>query len=183
MIPKRLSRSELGSQNVPCVYQVIQAPTSGCEMLADDLAHWRAEISDKVTAFAEALGGPTTPPGKRVQLLNLNPPGSEVGPGDGVTHLGEGQRQSRGQLRLRERRLLLPAPRQLRPTLWRPGQVVESPPNKPTSPTATDHSSRDSVCGRGDSNLRSSPDNGCLNCRELACNPRRRAGFVRASYL
>jgi hypothetical protein len=30
-------------------------------------------------AKAEALSGPTTPPGKRVQTIN--PPGSEVGPG------------------------------------------------------------------------------------------------------
>ncbi len=57
--------------------------------VADDLAHWRAEIPDKVTAFAEALSGPTTPPGKRVQLHN--PPGSEVGPGDGVATWGKAQ--------------------------------------------------------------------------------------------
>ena len=54
-------------------------------------------------------------------------------------------------------------------------------PNNRTRPPG--HSSRARFCGRGDSNLRSSPDNGCLNCRELACNPSRRAGFVRASYL
>jgi hypothetical protein len=47
--------------------------------VADDLAYWRAEIPGKVVAAAEALSGPTTPPGARVQLLN--PPGSEVGPG------------------------------------------------------------------------------------------------------
>ncbi len=57
--------------------------------VADDLAHWRAEIPDKVTAFAEALSGPTTPPGKRVQLHN--PPGSEVGPGGGVATWGTAQ--------------------------------------------------------------------------------------------
>ena len=57
--------------------------------VADDLAHWRAEIPDKVTAFAEALSGPTTPPGKRVQLHN--PPGSEVGPGEGVATWGKAQ--------------------------------------------------------------------------------------------
>ena len=51
--------------------------------VADDLAHWRAEIPGKVMAVAEALTGPTTPPGKRVQLLN--PPGSEVGPGQVAT--------------------------------------------------------------------------------------------------
>jgi hypothetical protein len=51
--------------------------------VADDLAYWRAEIPGKVTAAAEALTGPMTPPGKRVQLLN--PPGSEVGPGQVAT--------------------------------------------------------------------------------------------------
>lgn len=56
--------------------------------VADDLAHWRAEIPDKVTAFTEALSGPTTAPGKRVQLHN--PPGSEVGPG-GVATWGKAQ--------------------------------------------------------------------------------------------
>ncbi|MGH8655446.1 MAG: DUF1326 domain-containing protein [Gammaproteobacteria bacterium] len=47
--------------------------------VAKDLAHWRIDIPDKVKGFAEALSGPTTPPGARVQLLNA--PGSEVGPG------------------------------------------------------------------------------------------------------
>jgi hypothetical protein len=51
--------------------------------VADDLAYWRAEISGKVKASAQALGGPMTPPGKRVQLLN--PPGSETGPGQIAT--------------------------------------------------------------------------------------------------
>jgi hypothetical protein len=36
-----------------------------------------------VEAKAEALTGPTTPPGKRVQTVN--PPGSEVGPGGVAT--------------------------------------------------------------------------------------------------
>jgi hypothetical protein len=51
--------------------------------VADDLAYWRAEIPGKVEASAEALTGPTTPEGQRVQLLNA--PGSEVGPGQVVT--------------------------------------------------------------------------------------------------
>jgi hypothetical protein len=38
--------------------------------VAEDLAYWRAEIPGKVVAAAEALSGPTTPPGARVQLLN-----------------------------------------------------------------------------------------------------------------
>jgi hypothetical protein len=47
--------------------------------IADDLSYWSAEIPGKVVAKAEALTGPTTPPGKRVQTIN--PPGSEVGLG------------------------------------------------------------------------------------------------------
>ena len=47
--------------------------------ISDDLSYWSAEIPGKVVAKAEALTGPMTPPGKRVQTIN--PPGSEVGPG------------------------------------------------------------------------------------------------------
>jgi hypothetical protein len=45
--------------------------------IADDLGWWRAEIPGKIEARAEALTGPTTPPGERVQTIN--PPGSETG--------------------------------------------------------------------------------------------------------
>jgi len=51
--------------------------------IADDLARWRAAVPGKVEAMADALTGPTTPPGKRVQTIN--PPGSEVGPGGAAT--------------------------------------------------------------------------------------------------
>jgi hypothetical protein len=51
--------------------------------IADDLAYWRAEIPGKVEARAEALSGPTTPPGQRVQVHNA--PGAEVGPGQVAT--------------------------------------------------------------------------------------------------
>jgi hypothetical protein len=51
--------------------------------VADDLAFWQAEIPGRVTGRAEALSGPTTPPGQRVQMIN--PPGSEVGPGQVAT--------------------------------------------------------------------------------------------------
>jgi hypothetical protein len=61
-----------GIEYVPIAFEV-----------AADLAHWRAEIPGRVVGRAEALAGPTTPPGKRVQLLN--PPGSEVGPGQTAT--------------------------------------------------------------------------------------------------
>lgn len=47
--------------------------------VADDLAYWRAEVPGKLVASAEALTGPTTLPGRRVQVHN--PPGAEVGPG------------------------------------------------------------------------------------------------------
>lgn len=51
--------------------------------VADDLSQWSAEIPGKVVAKAEALTGPMTPPGKRVQTINA--PGSEVGPGTVAT--------------------------------------------------------------------------------------------------
>ena len=51
--------------------------------VAEDLAYWNAEIPGKVIARGEALTGPMTPAGKRVQTLN--PPGSEVGPGTVAT--------------------------------------------------------------------------------------------------
>jgi hypothetical protein len=49
----------------------------------DDLAAWSAEVPGRVVARAEALTGPTTPEGARVQVLNL--PGSETGPGQVAT--------------------------------------------------------------------------------------------------
>jgi len=51
--------------------------------IADDLAYWRAEIPGRIIARAEALTGPMTPAGKRVQTLNA--PGSEMGPGTVAT--------------------------------------------------------------------------------------------------
>lgn len=51
--------------------------------VADDLARWRVDVPGKVKAKAEALSGPTSPPGGRAQLHN--PPGSEVGPGAVMT--------------------------------------------------------------------------------------------------
>jgi hypothetical protein len=50
----------------------------------DDLASWRAEIPGKLASRAEALGGPTTRPGERVQVHN--PGGAEVGPGAIATY-------------------------------------------------------------------------------------------------
>jgi hypothetical protein len=58
--------------------------------VAEDLSTWSVEASGKVTASAVALTGPTADPNKRVQLLN--PPGSEVGPGENlVATWGVGQ--------------------------------------------------------------------------------------------
>jgi hypothetical protein len=51
--------------------------------VAEDLSTFRAEVPDRVSATAEALSGPTTPPGARVQLHNA--PGAEVGPGQVAT--------------------------------------------------------------------------------------------------
>lgn len=56
-----------GIEFVPITFEVV-----------GDLASWRAEIPGRVIGRAEALTGPTTPPGKRVQMID--PPGSEVGP-------------------------------------------------------------------------------------------------------
>jgi hypothetical protein len=39
--------------------------------VAEDLAFWRAEIPGRVSGRANALSGPTTPAGKRVQTLTL----------------------------------------------------------------------------------------------------------------
>ena len=49
----------------------------------DDLARWRVEVPGKARGSAEALTGPTTPEGARVQVHNA--PGAEVGPGQIAT--------------------------------------------------------------------------------------------------
>ena len=51
--------------------------------VAPDRAQWGTEIAGKVKAWAKALTGPTSLPGKYPQLMN--PPGSETGPGQLVT--------------------------------------------------------------------------------------------------
>lgn len=48
-----------------------------------DLASWRAEVPGKLKVSGQALTGPTTPEGKRVQVINAS--GSEVGPGQVMT--------------------------------------------------------------------------------------------------
>jgi hypothetical protein len=49
----------------------------------DELASWRVEVPGRARGTAEALTGPTTPEGARVQVHNA--PGSEVGPGQVAT--------------------------------------------------------------------------------------------------
>jgi hypothetical protein len=51
--------------------------------IADDLAYWQAGIPGKIEARAEALSGPTSRPGERVQVHGA--PGAEVGPGQVAT--------------------------------------------------------------------------------------------------
>lgn len=73
----------------PAVFAELIGEIRGLELaeidmeVADDLASWRVEIPGKVRGSAEALTGPMTPPGKRVQTLNA--PGSEMGPGTVAT--------------------------------------------------------------------------------------------------
>ena len=69
------------AQNIAEVRGIDFAPIEFA--LEDDLSTWRAAIPGKVEAAAEALAGPTTPPGQRVQTTNA--PGSEVGPGGVAT--------------------------------------------------------------------------------------------------
>ncbi len=70
--PAELIGEMRGVESVPIEFEV-----------ADELAYWRAEIPGRVVASAEALTEPPTPEGQRAQLLN--PPGSEVGPGQVAT--------------------------------------------------------------------------------------------------
>ena len=51
--------------------------------IAPDRAQWGTEVAGKVKAWAKALTGPTSLPGKYPELMN--PPGSETGPGQPVT--------------------------------------------------------------------------------------------------
>jgi hypothetical protein len=51
--------------------------------IADDRGHWRVEVPGKAKGSAEALTGPTSLPGTRVEVHNA--PGAEVGPGQVAT--------------------------------------------------------------------------------------------------
>jgi hypothetical protein len=62
--------------------------------VGDNLAFWRAEIPGQVLGRADALTGPTTSMGKRVQAIN--PPGSEVGPGQVATWGRSSEKRAEG---------------------------------------------------------------------------------------
>ena len=55
--------------------------------IAPDLSRWGVAIAGKVDAWAKALTGPTSNPGKFPQLMNA--PGSETGPGPQLVTWGE----------------------------------------------------------------------------------------------
>lgn len=55
--------------------------------IAPDLSGWGCEVAGKVKAWAKALTGPTSNPGKFPQLMNA--PGSETGPGPQLVTWGE----------------------------------------------------------------------------------------------
>jgi hypothetical protein len=96
--------------------------------IAPDRAQWGTEIAGKVKAWAKALTGPTSPPGKYPQLMN--PPGSETGPGQLVTW---GKSTS--------------AP-SMRSASGFSGRRIQASTSRSTGPVR-DGSSR--ACGRGDS--------------------------------
>ena len=55
--------------------------------IGPDLGHWGVEIVGKVKAWAKAIIGPTSLPGKYPQLINA--PGSETGPGPQLVTWGK----------------------------------------------------------------------------------------------
>jgi hypothetical protein len=55
--------------------------------IAPDLGHWGVEIVGRVKAWAKAIIGPTSQPGKYPQLMNA--PGSETGPGPQLVTWGK----------------------------------------------------------------------------------------------
>ena len=55
--------------------------------IAPDRGSWGCEIAGKVKAWAKALVGPTSNPGKYPQLMNA--PGSETGPGPQLVTWGK----------------------------------------------------------------------------------------------
>ncbi len=52
----------------------------------EDLGSWRVNVMGKAEGSTDLLTGPTSTPGERLAVLN--PPGSEVGPGQGAATYG-----------------------------------------------------------------------------------------------
>jgi hypothetical protein len=52
----------------------------------DDLKSWRVSVPGKAEGNTDLLSGPTSRPGERMAVMN--PPGSEVGPGQGAATYG-----------------------------------------------------------------------------------------------
>ena len=73
----------------PAQFAELVAEMRGMELahitfdVSEDLSRFSVDVGERVSVVAEALTGPTTPEGARVQLIN--PPGSEVGPGQVAT--------------------------------------------------------------------------------------------------
>jgi hypothetical protein len=77
-------RSAGGQRSSPNWLGTCGASKSPIEFeIADDLGWWTARIPGKMQARGEALVGPTTLSGLRVQVHN--PPGAETGPGGVAT--------------------------------------------------------------------------------------------------
>jgi hypothetical protein len=55
--------------------------------IAPDLGHWASRLSVRSRAWAKAISGPTSAPGKYPQLINA--PGSETGPGPQLVARGK----------------------------------------------------------------------------------------------
>src|SRR5439155_18310788 len=55
--------------------------------ISPDPGHWGVEIVGRLMAWAKAIIGPTSPPGKYPQLMNA--PGSETGPGPQLVTWGK----------------------------------------------------------------------------------------------
>jgi hypothetical protein len=81
-----LRASSLIERQFPCFGTYLSTDGTGNQdkvQHASDRGGWGTEIVGKVKAWAKALTGPTSLPGKYPQLMN--PPGSETGPGQLVT--------------------------------------------------------------------------------------------------
>jgi hypothetical protein len=69
------------------VGQVLGLEIAAIELeIDDDLETWRLNVPGKAEGRTELLTGPTSKPGERLAVMN--PPGSEVGPGQGAATYG-----------------------------------------------------------------------------------------------